>query len=101
MEESNKFNRIPSQEVTKEMLPSHEDEDDAAFAMGDYLIVRAEENGVTIMGLTRGKETRFHHNEKLDNGEVMIFQFTQHTSAIKIRGKALIYSRHGVVKAGF
>jgi transcription attenuation protein (tryptophan RNA-binding attenuator protein) len=62
-----------------------------------YVIVKALENGVTIMGLTRGKDTRFHHTEKLDQGEVMIAQFTEHTSAIKIRGKARIYSEHGTV----
>ena len=68
--------------------------------MADYFLVKAEENGVMVIGLTRGKETRFHHNEKLDAGEVMIFQFTEHTSAMKIRGKAKIYSRYGLVQAG-
>ena len=68
--------------------------------MADYFSVKAEENGVMVIGLTRGKETRFHHNEKLDAGEVMIFQFTEHTSAMKIRGKAKIYSRYGLVQAG-
>lgn len=67
---------------------------------GEFFIVKAEDNGVTVIGLTRGKETRFHHNEKLDKGEVMIFQFTEHTSAMKIKGKARIYSRHGVVESG-
>lgn len=100
MEEKTKFNRIPAQDAHKEIIPQVEEEDNGNFALGDYIIVRAQENGVTIMGLTRGKETRFHHNEKLDHGEVMIFQFTQHTSAIKVRGKALIYSRHGLVESG-
>ncbi len=63
----------------------------------DYIVVKALENGVTIMGLTRGRDTRFHHTEKLDRGEVIILQFTEHTSAIKIRGKAEIYSHHGVI----
>lgn len=67
---------------------------------GDYIVVKAKENGVTIIGLTRGKDTKFHHSEKLDRGEVMIAQFTEHTSAIKIRGKASIYTKHGVVEAG-
>ena len=58
--------------------------------LGDYIIVKAEENGVTIIGLTRGQNTKFHHTEKLDRGEVMLAQFTEHTSAIKIRGKAKI-----------
>lgn len=68
--------------------------------ISDYFIVKAEENGVTVIGLTRGKETRFHHNEKLDKGEAMIFQFTAHTSAMKIRGKSKIYSRFGVIEVG-
>lgn len=67
---------------------------------GEYVIVKALEDGVTIIGLTRGKDTRFHHTEKLDRGEVMIFQFTEHTSAMKIRGKADVFTKHGQVKSG-
>lgn len=66
----------------------------------EYVVVKAKENGVTIIGLTRGKDTRFHHSEKLDKGEVMIAQFTEHTSAIKIRGKATILSKHGPIESG-
>jgi len=66
----------------------------------DYIIIKALEDGVTIIGLTRGKETRFNHTEKLDNGEVYVAQFTEHTSAIKIRGKAEIITRHGSVNSG-
>lgn len=47
--------------------------------------------------LTRGQETKFNHLEKLDRGEVMIAQFTEYTSAIKIRGPALIYTKHGII----
>lgn len=61
----------------------------------EYIIIKALENGVTVIGLTRGKDTKFHHTEKLDQGEVMILQFTEHTSAIKIRGQAEITNRHG------
>lgn len=64
----------------------------------DFIIIKAKENGVNVIGLTRGKETRFHHSEKLDKGEVMIFQFTEHTSAVKIRGKAVIQSKHGLIE---
>lgn len=53
----------------------------------DFIIIKALEDGVTIIGLTRGKETKFSHTEKLDEGEVYVAQFTEHTSAIKIRGK--------------
>ncbi|MDW7672925.1 MAG: trp RNA-binding attenuation protein MtrB [Bacillota bacterium] len=67
---------------------------------GQYIVVKAMENGVTMIGLTRGKDTKFHHSEKLDKGEVIIAQFTEHTSAIKIRGKAKIYTIHGEIEAG-
>lgn len=63
----------------------------------DYFVVKAKENGVQVIGLTRGRDTRFHHTEKLDKGEIMIAQFTEHTSAIKVRGKAVIYTRHGEI----
>jgi len=65
-----------------------------------YIVIKALENGVTIIGLTRGKDTKFHHSEKLDKGEVMIAQFTEHTSAMKIRGKAEIFTEHGSVQSG-
>ncbi len=64
---------------------------------GEYIVVKALEDGVNIIGLTRGKDTRFHHSEKLDCGEVYIAQFTENTSAIKVRGKAEILTKHGVV----
>ncbi len=67
---------------------------------GEYVVLRALENGVTIIGLTRGKDTKFHHSEKLDEGEVMIAQFTQHTSAIKIRGRAEVLTKHGMTRSG-
>ncbi|MDH7578097.1 MAG: trp RNA-binding attenuation protein MtrB [Bacillota bacterium] len=65
------------------------------FVQGDYIAVKALENGVTIIGLTRGRDTKLHHTEKIDKGEVMIAQFTEHTSAIKIRGRAVIYTKFG------
>ena len=74
--------------------------DDKIEISNDYIIIKALENGVNIIGLTRGKDTKFHHTEKLDAGEVYIAQFTQTTSAIKIKGKALVYSKHGCVTAG-
>ncbi|TBL79746.1 trp RNA-binding attenuation protein MtrB [Paenibacillus thalictri] len=63
----------------------------------EYFIVKAKDNGVHVIGLTRGTDTRFHHTEKLDKGEVMIAQFTEHTSAVKIRGKAVIMTKYGVI----
>lgn len=67
---------------------------------GDYIIVKALEDGVTLIGLTRGKETKFHHTEKLDQGEVMLVQFTKTTSAMKIRGRAEILTKHGALTSG-
>jgi len=68
--------------------------------LADYVAIKAEENGVSIIGLTRGKDTKFHHTEKLDKGEVLLAQFTENTSAIKIRGKARILCRHGELFSG-
>lgn len=67
---------------------------------GSYVIIKALENGVNIIGLTRGRDTRFHHTEKLDAGEVYIAQFTEITSAIKIKGKAEITTAYGMVTSG-
>ncbi|NLH95337.1 MAG: trp RNA-binding attenuation protein MtrB [Synergistaceae bacterium] len=68
--------------------------------LSDYLVIKAMENGVTVIGLTRGQETKFSHTEKLDAGEVWISQFTEHTSAMKIRGAAEIYTKHGKILCG-
>ncbi|ADC51127.1 MULTISPECIES: trp RNA-binding attenuation protein MtrB [Alkalihalophilus] len=62
-----------------------------------FFVIKAKENGVNVIGLTRGSDTRFHHSEKLDKGEVMIAQFTEHTSAVKVRGKAVIQTSHGTM----
>ncbi|HHY21446.1 MAG TPA: trp RNA-binding attenuation protein MtrB [Bacilli bacterium] len=63
----------------------------------DYIVIKANEDSVNVIGLTRGSDTRFHHLEKLDKGEVMVAQFTEHTSAIKVRGKATIQTSYGSV----
>lgn len=65
------------------------------YVGADYIVIKALENGVTIIGLTRGTDTKFHHTEKLDRGEIMVVQFTEHTSAMKIRGNAEISHRYG------
>ncbi|MBN8200286.1 MULTISPECIES: trp RNA-binding attenuation protein MtrB [Bacillaceae] len=65
----------------------------------DYIVIKAKEDGVNVIGLTRGSDTRFHHSEKLDQGEVMIAQFTEHTSAIKIRGNARIMTSCGEIES--
>lgn len=63
----------------------------------DFFVIKALEDGVNVIGLTRGSDTKFHHSEKLDKGEVMIAQFTEHTSAVKVRGKAIIQTSHGEI----
>lgn len=63
----------------------------------EYIVIKALENGVTIMGLTRGRDTKFHHTEKLDKGEVMVAQFTENTAAIKLRGRAEVLTKYGMI----
>src|SRR5437667_12704590 len=75
-------------------------EDEEGAASGRYVVVKALEDGVVIMGLTRGKDTRSHHSERLDEGEVMVAQFTELTAAIKIRGRAEILTDVGRVESG-
>ena len=65
-----------------------------------YLCIKALEKGVSVIGVTRGEDTKFHHTEKLDTGEVLVAQFTENTSAMKIRGKAVVYTQYGPVTAG-
>ncbi len=66
----------------------------------NYICVKALEKGVNIIGVTRGEVTKIHHTEKLDQGEVLIAQFTDNTSAMKIRGNAEIYTQFGVIRSG-
>ncbi len=66
----------------------------------EYVVVKAIEDGVTVIGVTRGTENKFLHTEKLDTGEVWIAQFTENISAMKIRGKALIQTKHGEITSG-
>ena len=66
----------------------------------DYVVVKALENGVNLIGMTRGRDTRLLHTEKLDAGEVIIAQFTENTSAMKIRGRAQIITAYGTVESG-
>ena len=65
-----------------------------------YICIKALEKGVNIIGVTRGEVTRIHHTEKLDAGEILVAQFTDNTSAIKIRGNAEVYTQFGVIRAG-
>ncbi|MFL6554760.1 MAG: trp RNA-binding attenuation protein MtrB [Bacillus sp. (in: firmicutes)] len=65
----------------------------------EYVVIKAIDDGVSVIGLTRGSDTKFHHSEKLDKGEVLIAQFTEHTSAIKIRGNAKILTQLGQIES--
>lgn len=62
-----------------------------------YIVVKALDNGVSVIGMTRGKETRLLHTEKIDKGEVCILQFTENTAAIKVRGSARILTQFGEI----
>ncbi|MFB6466000.1 trp RNA-binding attenuation protein MtrB [Cytobacillus sp. Hz8] len=73
--------------------------DNKSSLTGEYIVIKAMEDGVNVIGLTRGSDTRFHHSEKLDKGEVMIAQFTEHTSAMKVRGNAQIITSHGEIES--
>ena len=66
---------------------------------GEYVCIKALAPNTQVIGLTRGNETKSHHTENLDKGEVFITQFTERTPAIKVRGNAEIYTKFGVVKA--
>lgn len=68
-------------------------------AEGDYIAIKSLSKGSQIIGMTRGNETRIHHTENLDKGEVAIIQFTSKTSAIKIKGNAEIYTKFGIIKS--
>ncbi len=66
----------------------------------DYIVIKAGEDGVNVIGMTRGKDTRLQHTERLSEGEVLIAQFTENISAIKVTGKALVLTKHGEVESG-
>lgn len=70
---------------------------DTNMQRNEYIAIKALEKGVNIIGLTSGKDTRFHHTEILDAGEVFVAQFTEMTTAIKIKGKAVVYTKHGEI----
>ena len=73
--------------------------DEHYYQSDEYIVIKAIGSPVQIIGLTRGSETKSHHTENLDKGEVIILQFTEKTSAIKIRGNAEVYTKYGMIKA--
>ena len=66
----------------------------------EYICIQALEDGVMLIGMTRGKDTKLLHTERLEAGEVVIAQFTENTSAMKIRGRAKIWTHHGTLVSG-
>lgn len=70
------------------------------YIEGKPIVIKALEDGVSIIGLTRGDTTKFHHIEKMDKGDVLIVQFTEYTAAIKVKGNAQILSSSGEVISG-
>jgi transcription attenuation protein (tryptophan RNA-binding attenuator protein) len=64
-----------------------------------YIVIKAQEDGVRVMGLTRGLQTRVSHTEILSQGEVIVCQLTEYTSAFKIVGKAQVITPYGEVLA--
>jgi len=70
------------------------------YSDGTPIIIKALEDGVSIIGLTRGENTKFHHIEKMDKGDVLIVEFTEFTAAIKIKGKAEIICSSGETVSG-
>lgn len=65
----------------------------------EYIVVKADCANVQVIGMTRGSDTRPHHTEALDKGEVLVMQFTDKTSLIKIKGNAKIYTKFGVIES--
>lgn len=70
------------------------------FFNGDIVVVKALEGGASLIGMTRGRETRLQHTEKADAGEVIIAQFTDNISAMKVRGNAIILTKYGKIFSG-
>jgi transcription attenuation protein (tryptophan RNA-binding attenuator protein) len=82
------------------MEPSATESPEGDRPGGRYIVVKALEDGVVVMGLTRGRDTRSHHSERLDAGEVLVAQFTEMTAVIKVRGRAEILTEVGSLSSG-
>ena len=61
--------------------------------------VQALEDGVVIIGISRGANSKLLHTERLDTGEIMIAELTEVISAVKIRGKAIVLTPYGELGA--
>ncbi|MGN0771002.1 MAG: trp RNA-binding attenuation protein MtrB [Christensenellales bacterium] len=73
---------------------------DNQFVGGEYVAVKALENNVQIIGLTRGDGTKPQHTESINKNEVLLVQFTENISAMKIRGKATVLTKYGQLTCG-
>ncbi|MGI6442246.1 MAG: trp RNA-binding attenuation protein MtrB [Synergistaceae bacterium] len=69
------------------------------YGATESVVVEALEDGVTVIGVTRGSDNKILHTENLKKGEVWIAQFTEHISAMKIRGLAKVHTKYGVVES--
>lgn len=79
-----------------EVRPQNMQEHDREMA-ADYIVVQALEDGVNVIGMTRGRDTRLQHTERLSRGEVLVAQFTDNVSAIKVSGRAQVLTKHGEI----
>ena len=65
----------------------------------EYVVIKALDNGVCVMGVAKSGNARYNHTEKLAKGEVYIFQFCENTSAFKVTGNAEILTKYGTIKS--
>ena len=73
---------------------------DNQYIGGEYVAIKALDNNVQIIGLTRGDGTKPHHTESINKNEVLLVQFTENISAMKIRGKAIVLTTYGQLICG-
>ena len=70
------------------------------FVTNESITVKALEDNVQVIGLTRGDGTKPQHTESLNKGEIFVVQFTENISAIKIRGNAVVLTKYGQLQSG-
>ncbi|MCL2433745.1 MAG: trp RNA-binding attenuation protein MtrB, partial [Clostridia bacterium] len=57
--------------------------------------VKAISDGVSVIGISRGQISKLQHTERLERGEVMVAEFTEAISAVKIRGHCRVFTPYG------
>ena len=65
---------------------------------GGGFAVKALADGVSVIGISRGQVSKLLHTERLERGEVMLAEFTEAISAVKIRGHCEIYTPYGKIE---